>query len=75
MQRIIDGVLYDTDNALLLYFDEGNGRKYYQTPNRGYFILFPTGEIMVSNREFMQNLLGQYDIQRYIEIFGTPKEG
>lgn len=75
MQRIINGVIYDTDNSTLLYFDDGNGRRYYVTPNRGYFIFFPTGEIMVVTEDFMKDFLGKYDIEKYISIFGTPKEG
>lgn len=75
MQRIIDGYIYDTEKSILLWVDDGNGRRYYATPNSRYFIVFPTGEFKVVTVDFMKTLLGKYDIERYKEVFGEPKEG
>lgn len=75
MQRIINGYLYDTDNAILVWFDEAKGRSYYTTSNSRFFVVFATGEFQVCTTDFVKNLLGKYNIERYIEIFGTPKEG
>lgn len=75
MKRIIDGYLYDTDNSVLLWTDETNNRRYYVTPNSRYFVVYPNGEITIVSMEYMKNILGKYDIARYIEIFGEPQEG
>lgn len=75
MKQIINGVLYDTESSILLYFDEKEKRRYYMTRNQSYFILFPTGEIMVSSADFMKEFLGRHDIDKYIEVFGEPLEG
>lgn len=75
MQRIIDGFSYDTDTSILLWFDESKGRRYYATPNNRYFCVFATGEFQICTVDFIKNLLGKYDIARYIDYFGQPKEG
>ena len=75
MQRVIKGVLYDTDNSVLIYFDENKGRRYYMTPRSHFFVMFATGEIQVVSIDAMKDILGTYDIEKYIEIFGEPTEG
>ena len=75
MQRILDGYIYDTDKAILLWFDESNGRRYFATPNSRYFVVFPTGEFKVVTVDFVKSILGIHDIARYKEVFGEPKEG
>lgn len=75
MQKIINGYLYDTDAAILLLYNESNGRRYYQTLNNGFFVAYPNGTIQVWTADAMKNFLGQNDIAKYIEVFGEPKEG
>ena len=75
MKRIIDGYLYDTDTAELLYRDLAKTRFYYMTPNRRFFIVFGTGRIEVTNENVIKDILGTYDIDKYVEIFGEPQEG
>lgn len=75
MKQIINNILFDTDTATLLYSETDTRRRYYKTENDRYFISFPTTEIQVVSEEYMRNLLGRKDIDKYIEIFGEPLEG
>ena len=74
MKRIIDGLLYDTDDSVLIYEDVDKRRKYYQTANKRFFILYKTGEIYAATEEHVKAVLGERDIDKYIEIFGEPEE-
>ena len=76
MKRIIDGILYDTDTAELLYHDKSKNVKYYRTPTLHlYFIFYSRGEFVPTDEAFMKNFLGEYDIDKYIELWGEPQEG
>ena len=75
MQRIIDGFLYDTNTAELIYTDIKNVRLYYMTPNRRFFVFFSNNAIELISENSIKQLLGTYDITKYIEIFGEPEEG
>ena len=74
MKRIIEGLLYDTDDSLLIYEDIDKRRKYYKTANGRFFILYKTGEILTATEEHVKAVLGERDIDKYIEIFGQPEE-
>ena len=73
-RRIIKGVLYDTETSTLIYFDEDKRRSYYVTPKNKYFVVFATGEIQVKTTDSIKELLGERDIDKYIELFGKPEE-
>lgn len=76
MKRIIDGILYDTGTAELLYHDKAKNTKYYRTPVQHlFFIYYSRGEFSPVDETFMKNFLGEYDIAKYIQIFGEPQEG
>lgn len=75
MQRIIDGYIYDTDTAELIYQDLAKMRLYYMTPNKRFFAYFSNNAIETVTESYIKNLLGTYDIAKYIEIFGEPEEG
>lgn len=74
MKRIINGLLYDTEDSTLIYVDEMNNRKLYQTKNGNFFTLYPTGEIQPKTEEATKEYLGRYDADKYIEIFGEVDE-
>lgn len=78
MQKIIDGYLYDTETATLIYTDESNYPRnvnYYLTPKHNYFAVYTNGEFQVVTEQFIKDILGKYDIAKYIELFGEPQEG
>lgn len=75
MVRIINGIKYDTETSNLLYFDEAKGRSYYATSHSRYFITFANGEMQETTIEAMKALLGKYDPDKYVEVFGEPTEG
>lgn len=75
MKQIIDNVLYDTDTANQIYFDEAKRRRWFRTNNGHYFIAFPNGEISVIEEAVAKDFLGKNDIDKYIEIWGIPQEG
>lgn len=75
MRRIIGNVLYDTEQSTLIYTDEDNRRRWYMTNNGRFFIAYLTGEISVTSEDTVKLLLGEKDIDKYIELFGLPEEG
>ena len=74
MKRIIDNLLYDTDTAELIYTEEGTARRLYKTPNGNFFTLYQTGEIRPKSIEDTKEYLGRHSVEKYIELFGEPKE-
>lgn len=74
MMQIINGLLYDTTSAKLIYLDETNNRRWYKTQNGNYFVLYGTGEIAQKSEEAVKDYLGQRDVEKYIELFGEPQE-
>lgn len=74
MQRVIDGLFYDTEKAEILHIEEGKNRVLYMTPNRNFFMVYPTGEFVVKTEESVKIYLGTYDVDKYIEVFGQPEE-
>lgn len=78
MQKIIDGYLYDTATATLLYEDKSNYPRnidYYVTPKHNYFVVYSNKELQVVEEAFIKDILGKNDIAKYIEVFGEPQEG
>ena len=75
MKQIIDGFLYDTVTATQVYIETQRNIRYYMTPKRKFFVVYSTGEFKVVEENFIKDLLGKHDINKYIEIFGEPQEG
>lgn len=75
MQKIINGLLYDTDTAELIHISE-NKRRLYRTAKGNFFIVYPNGTIEPKSEENVKILLGQSglkkDIETYIELFNEP---
>lgn len=74
MQRVIDGLLYDTETATIVHIEENTKRRLYQTPNNNFFMFYPTGEIVPKSEESTKEYLGKYNVPKYIELFGEPQE-
>ena len=74
MQRVIDGLLYDTKTATVVHTDESNNRILYVTANNNFFMFYPTGEIVPKTEQSAKDYLGKYDVEKYIELFGQPEE-
>lgn len=87
-KSIIDGKLYDTENAKLLCFKDD--RFLFKTPKGNYFSCKAGDEhcenegrfvweivyydIRPENIEDAKETIGRYDADRYIELFGEPEE-
>ena len=74
MQRVIDGLLYDTETAVLIHLEEDKKRRLYQAPNGNFFMFYPTGEIVPKTEQSTKDYLGKYNVPKYIELFGEPRE-
>lgn len=74
MQRVINGLLYDTDTSTVIHIEEDTKRRLYHTPNNNFFMLYPTGEIVPKSEENVKEYLGKYNVKKYIELFGEPQE-
>lgn len=74
MQRVIDGLLYDTETSIVLHTEEDTKRRLYQTPHKNYFMFYPTGEIVPKTEESVKDYLGRYNVPKYVELFGEPEE-
>lgn len=74
MQRVINGLLYDTNTASVVHTEEDTKRKLYKTPNDNFFMFYPTGEIKPKTVESTKEYLGKYNVKKYIALFGEPKE-
>lgn len=73
MRRVINSLLYDSDTATLI--STNNGASYYRTPNGNFFATYANGEMNVVTEDFIREMLGRTNVERYIEIFGQPQEG
>ena len=66
--------MYDTDTSEEIYIDEMNNRRIFQTKKGNYFLLYPNGELVPKTENEVKELLGLYDTDRYIELFGEVDE-
>ena len=73
MQKIIDGLLYDTDTATEIYVDAKTNRKYYRTEKGNFFCLFSNQEIRPISEKSMKDYLGEVSVETYIEVFEMPE--
>ena len=74
MKKVINGLLYDTDKSELIYTDLDKRRQYYMTKGRRFFVVYKTGEMATKTEEQMRILLGTYDYDAYVRVFGEPEE-
>ena len=74
MQRIVNGLLYDTKISTVIHIEEDTKRMLYMTPNGNYFMLYPVGEIVPKTEQSTKDYLGKYNVSKYIELFGEPEE-
>lgn len=74
MRKIVDNILYDTDNAELIYTDVSNNRRLWKTHKGNYFIAYPNGTIQPKSEKDVKAYLGDKDADAYIREFGKPEE-
>lgn len=74
MQRVINGLLYDTDTATIVHVEKATMNVLYQTKNGNFFMAYPNGEIVVKREESAKDYLGKHNVEKYIELFGEPQE-
>ncbi len=80
MRKIVNGKVYDTETATLVYsgvFGALNVRRdYYVTKKGTYFChYFSVGKIEVCSEDFIASILAERDVDKYIELFGAVEEG
>ena len=74
MKKIINGKMYDTDTSEEIYLDENKNRHIFKTMKGNYFLLYSNGEIVPKTENEVKELLGLYNADRYIELFGEVEE-
>lgn len=74
MQRVIENLLYDTEISKVIHIEEGAKRILYQTTNGNFFMFYNNGEIVPKTEQSARDYLGKYNVEKYIELFGAPKE-
>lgn len=74
MQKIIHGILYDTDKAEKIYFDDKTDRTLYRGENGRFFTFFLNGAISPRTEEAVKDYLGEKDVNKYIELFGEVED-
>lgn len=80
MKKVIGGKVYDTETAELVYSGYfgtlRQRRDYYKTKKGTFFVHYVTvNKIELVSEEFMMELLAEYDVDKYIELFGAIEEG
>lgn len=78
MKQIIDGKIYDTNKATLIYADNDfwKPRIYYQTNKGTYFCWYKrNGKLDIVNEDIIKEVLAEHDVDKYIELFGAVEEG
>lgn len=74
MKKIIDGKMYDTSTAELIFVVEDSNRKWYKTKKGNYFLLYPNGEIIAKTEDEVKEFLGEKSIEKYIQLFGEVED-
>lgn len=74
MQKIINGLLYDTETSEKIFSDDIQNRVWHMTANGNYFVFYRTGEITPKTESQAKEFLGKNDVAKYIELFGEPEE-
>ena len=75
-KKIIDGLLYDTEKATLIWQDDKSRQRrlYFKTDNGHYFCLYGTSKINPMSEDSIKELLGEKAVDVYLELFPTPEE-
>ncbi len=81
MKQIINNTLYDTETAefIIRYYLGFNNRELYRTKKNHYFCMVydyfdKPSYIEEKEENFVKDLLGRLDTEKYIELFGEPEE-
>lgn len=74
MQRIINGLLYDTRNSDLVHSEEDTKRQLFKTNNGNFFMFYSDGEIIPKTEDSVKEYLGRKNVKKYEEIFGKVEE-
>ncbi len=76
MKKIIDDLLYDTETAKLIYEDSKGRhmRLFYMTENKHYFCVYANGHFEPMTEQAVKGLLGEVDVDKYLELFPSPKK-
>lgn len=75
MKKIIKGYLYDTDKSIKIHEDKAEGKIWYRTKNRRYFVYYSrVGQIQTITEEAVMEHLGICNIDDYIAEFGEVEE-
>lgn len=74
MQQIINDLLYDTNTSIVIHAEEDKKRILYKTLNGNFFMLYANGEIIPKSETITKEYLGKNNVEKYIELFGNPKE-
>ena len=74
MQRIVNGLLYDTKVSNVVHIEEDTKRMLYKTANNNFFMLYADGQIVPKTEESAKKYLGKHNVEKYIELFGQPQE-
>lgn len=74
MKVIIEGKLYDTEKSELIYTDKFRMRRYYMTPHRNFFVVYGNGKAASKTEDDIKLLLGENDVNKYLELFEAPEE-
>ena len=78
MRQIIDGKIYDTNKATLVYADNDfwKPRMYYRTSKGTYFCWYKRiDKLDIVSEDMIKSVLAEYDVDKYIELFGAVEEG
>lgn len=74
MKRILNNLLYDTDESTEVWKDESKNKAYYKTSKGNYFVVINDKEINPISEDTVKEILGVYSVEKYVEIFGKPEE-
>lgn len=74
MKVIIKGKLYDTDKSELIYTDKLRMRRYYMTEHRNFFVVYANGKAATKTEDDIKIILGEHDVEKYLELFPAPEE-
>lgn len=74
MKKIINGKMYDTDTSEEIYLNENNNKRIFKTKKGNYFLMYANGEVVPKTEDEVKELLGLYDTDKYIELFGNVEE-
>lgn len=74
MQKVIDNLLYDTDKAEIIYFDDKTDRTLYKGENGHFFMFYLNGAIVPKTDDAVKDYLGQRDVEKYTELFGEVED-